>query len=320
MRVVVYGPRRKVGLLEDDRVIDLKAGAAATGLDPRVFGSLRSFINNGARGLDDARDLAHRFAASDDPSITQPVNGIKLHAPYPGARFALAGSNNPDHVANARRNRGQDITAAQVRERTRQGQPDGFWVLGDPVGPDAEVLIPQSADGLFDYEAEVAIVLAKGGKRIAAQDWTDYVWGVTLVIDWCVRSEVLANSRRPFYGHKIFDTSKSVGPWIAIDEVDPAACAVTTHVNGDLRQNFNTYDMIHSYGELLEQVSRDFTMEAGDLLSGGTGPGTAADSTRVTEGEPTPRDLFLKAGDTVTVTGSGLGHLTGHVIGDDHQA
>jgi 2-keto-4-pentenoate hydratase/2-oxohepta-3-ene-1,7-dioic acid hydratase in catechol pathway len=170
-----------------------------------------------------------------------------------------------------------------------------------------------SANGLFDYEGEVAVVLGKGGKRLTADQGEDLVWGTTLVIDWSIRSQTL-ETRLPFYAHKNFDRSKSIGPWIAVNEVDPGNCEVETRVNGRVRQRFNSSAMIYSFGELLEQMSEYLTVLPGDVLSGGTGPGTAVDSTVAGLEGPVPLDLFLKAGDTVEVTSPGLGSLSARVV------
>ncbi|WP_280424604.1 fumarylacetoacetate hydrolase family protein [Nocardia carnea] len=104
---------------------------------------------------------------------------------------------------------------------TRQGDAGGFWSVLPPVGPGAHVEIPSSANGLFDYEAELAVVLSKGSKRIRAEDWRDHISGAVLVIDWSVRADQLADTARPFYGHKVFDGSKSLGPFASASWPDP---------------------------------------------------------------------------------------------------
>lgn len=314
MKFVVFGSAHRVGLLQGDRILDLDRAAAARGGDRQAFASLQHLIESGERGLDTVRKLDESLTGADQPELFADLSTVPLQAPFPGQRFAFAGSNNADHVASARTNRGQDITAEQVREDIRRGKAGGFWVVSSPVGPDADIPIPSSADGLFDYEAEVAIVLGKGGKRISSEDWLDHVWGTVLVIDWSLRADDLAATHQPFYAHKTFDASKSLGPWIAVDEVEPTACEVQTYVNGDLRQDFNTSGMIHTYAELLEQMSQDLTLLPGDLLAGGTGPGTAIDATVVDGPGRISRDLFLKPGDVVSVTATHLGTLTANIV------
>ena len=121
----------------------------------------------------------------------------------------------------------------------------------------------------------------------------------------------------PFYGHKSFDGSKSIGPCIVVGEVDPSNCQVQTLVNGSIRQDFNNGDMIHSYGEILAQVSSDLTLFPGDVLTGGTGPGTAMDTSVPSDDGRTPLDLMLKPGDDVEVRSPGIGSLRGRVASSD---
>ncbi len=106
-----------------------------------------------------------------------------------------------------------------------------------------------------------------------------------------------------------------MGPWVSVDEVNPASCDVTTRVNGEVRQQFNGSEMMHSFGELREQMSEDFTLLSGDVLSGGTGAGTAVDSTVVDNDGRLPFDKFLHDGDTVEVSSPGLGTLNAHIVG-----
>lgn len=316
MKFVVFGPQGRLGVLVGDRVLDLALAAGGdhqessrTADDQAVTGSLLGLIEAGDRGLDLARSLIDKSAGSDRPGLYVDLAQAQLRPPFPGRRFALAGRNHAAHVANAYTNRGQPMTAEQVYTRTRQGPAGGFWAVSAPVGPGAEIETPTSANGLFDFEGEVAVVLGKGGKRIDCRRWADHVWGTTLVIDWSIRSHGEEATRWPFYRQKNFDCSKSIGPWIAVDEVDPACCDVETRVNGQLRQQFNTRDMIHSFGELIEQISQDLTLQPGDVLSGGTGAGTALDSSVPDETGRLGPELFLKPGDRVEVTSAQLGTL-----------
>ena len=319
MKIVVFGKDARLGVVQQDRILGLAAAADAAGLDvastsgAAPFTSLLALIEAGEYGLDLVRRLADDFAGSDQPGLHADLFAEPLHAPFPGRRFAAAGSNHAAHVANARINSGKPADVDEIRATTRQGPGGGFWTVSPPVGDDAEIPVPKKSRGMFDYEGEVAIVLGKGGKGIRAEGWRDHVWGVTLVIDWSIRDGARP-TRMPFYAHKVFDGSKSLGPWIAVDEVDPLACMVETRVNGELRQRFVSGEMIHSYGELLEQISEDFTLLPGDILSGGTGAGTAVDST-VPDGDgQLPLDLFLKPGDRVEVSAPSLGTLRATIV------
>lgn len=324
MKFVVYGEQQKLGLLEGQRVMDLAlAGAACREAFGRSdsewdlpLSSLQRLIESGRRGLDLVGEVAERLRVTDQPGVWSNASEVQLHAPWPGQRFALVGSNNANHVATAFTNMGTPRTVEEVRDSTRKGVPSGFWGMARPVmGPDAQIQIPSRAKGLFDYEGEPAIVLGKQGKDIKAKDIADYIWGVTLIIDWSIREEAWPpKPYPPLMPVKNFDQSKSIGPCIVVDEIDPNDFHIETYVNGQRRQSFDTSEMVFSFGEVLEHFSRDFTFFPGDIIAGGTGAGTAIDQTVPNADGSWPRDLFLKPGDKVEVRAEGIGSIFGQIV------
>jgi 2-keto-4-pentenoate hydratase/2-oxohepta-3-ene-1,7-dioic acid hydratase in catechol pathway len=227
----------------------------------------------------------------------------------------MAGVNYVDHVVDAFAHMGTPLSKADVYANTRKGSPQLFWAVARPVvGCDARIEIPSRANGLFDYEGEAAVVLGRRGKDLKLADCKSFVWGVTQVIDWSVREEGWPpKPPNPFLWTKNFDGSKSIGPCIAVDEIDIQDFQLQTWVSGELRQDHNTRDMIFSFAELLEFASKDLTLYPGDVLSGGTGAGTAVDRTIPNKNGSWPRDGYLKPGDTVEVR-STIGSLVGHVV------
>lgn len=312
MKFVVFGDRRRVGLLADGTVLDLAAAAAGQGLADAPFGSLLELIEAGDRGL----DLVEEVAAAAAAEHRTPVAAAGLKAPWPGGRFALAGTNNADHVATAYTNMGQPTTPAEYRDHARRSPPYAYWAIARPVmGPGDEIQIPDRAAGYFDYEGEPAIVIGRQGKDIAAGDIAAYVWGVTQVIDWSIRDgEWPPLVQGPLMLAKNFDTSKSIGPCIAVREADFGDFTVETIVNGEPRQRFSSKEMIFSFGELLASLSKDLTFYPGDVISAGTGAGTAIDSTRIAADGSIPKDRFLKAGDRVEVRSEAIGSLVGTCV------
>ena len=160
---------------------------------------------------------------------------------------------------------------------------------------------------------EVAVVVGKQGKDIKAADMNDYIWGVTLLSAWSIRMSPEGGPMK-FAMQKNFDTSCCIGPCIVVGEVDALNVDIETLVNGDQRQKYNSGDMAFSYGEYMEYLSRDFTFYPGDILSGGTGAGTAADSSRtMDDGMPAP-ERFLKPGDVVEVRAPAIGTLRNRIV------
>ena len=145
-------------------------------------------------------------------------------------------------------------------------------------------------------------------------DARDLVWGVTLLGDWSIRAPAEPQGPLKFGMAKNFDQSCSLGPCIVVGELDPANVDVETWINGERRQQFNTRDMVFSYWEYIEYLSRDLTLYPGDIISGGTAAGTAADlSPRMADGQFAP-ERFLKAGDVVEIKSPAIGTLQARIV------
>ena len=301
MKIVVFGPEKRVGALAGDAIIDLNRA------DPDLPCNLAAFIAGGAPMLKAAAWAVENAAPLD-------ANGVKLHAPWPGKRIAMVGGNFADHLAGMIANqRGEAINGDMIQtayaEARKKGQW-GFWkVLDEVAGPGDEVPYPRERTRYFDYEGEIAIVIGKRGKNIRAEDVAEYVWGITLANDWSIRDNVGPGGGTSYNLSKTFDFSSSLGPCIAVGEGDFQATDCETRVNGELRQRYNTRDMIFKFGEVLEFLSRGFTFVPGDIISGGTAAGTAADRTRRGPDGVRSTELFLKPGDRVEISSPQIGML-----------
>ena len=97
-------------------------------------------------------------------------------------------------------------------------------------------------------------------------------------------------------------------------EAEPTNIDMETFVNGDCRQRFNTRDMVFTFGEYLEYLSRDFTLYPGDIISGGTAAGTAADSSELLPDGTSAPERFLKPGDVVEMRSPSIGSLRTRVV------
>jgi 2-keto-4-pentenoate hydratase/2-oxohepta-3-ene-1,7-dioic acid hydratase in catechol pathway len=151
-----------------------------------------------------------------------------------------------------------------------------------------------------DYEVELALVIGKGGRDIRREDAYGHIWGYTIINDVTARDRQ-RNHKQWFMG-KALDTFCPMGPWITTaDEVDPENLEVKCWVNGELRQNANTRDLIFDIPTLISTISAGLTLKPGDIIATGTPAGVGL-------GFNPPK--FLKAGDEVSMSITGLGTLT----------
>ncbi len=338
MKIVVFGPEERVGALRGELVVDLTLAYAKFLRERRnerhptplasalVPSDLAMFIEGGAHTLEHAEAaLDHLFGDSHDQLgvrgevLVHKASEVRLHAPRPnGSRVACAGGNFADHLAGMAAMGllpgAGAMSIDQAAARIREAGIWGFWKVGRiTAGPDAEVPYPSRGNRL-DYEGEVAIILGRQATDVPAADARDLVWGVTLLGDWSIRAPREPEGPLKFGMAKNFDQSCSLGPCIVVGELDPSDIDVETWVNGERRQQFNTRDMVFSFGEYIEYLSRDLTLYPGDIISGGTAAGTAANSSpRMADGQFAP-EQFLKAGDAVEIRSPTIGTLRTRIV------
>lgn len=309
MKLVVFGEEKRVGALVGDKIVDLNQ------MNRAIPSQLEAFIASGASALDASQRAIN--GARQDAVVD--AKSAKLHAPWAGKRIAMAGGNYADHLAGMISNHhGTPLTGDAIQAAYAQAREKGQWgfwkVLDELAGPEDEIPYPWERTKYLDYEGEVAIVIGRRGKNIRASQIADYVWGVTLVNDWSIRDNVSPGGGTSYNLSKTFDRSCSMGPCIVLGDIDCQAIDIETSVNGQVRQRYNSKDMIFSFGEILEFLSRGFTFVPGDVISGGTAAGTAADRTkRGPDGARSP-ELFLKPGNVVEVASPQIGLIRNKIV------
>ncbi len=162
--------------------------------------------------------------------------------------------------------------------------------------------LPPNAEQI-DYEAELGIVIGKRAKFVEKDKALDYVLGYCNVNDLSAR-DLQFRTNQWLLG-KCLDDFSPIGPYIVTtDEVgDPNNLNIRCFVNGEVRQNSNTKDMIFNCDEIVSYISQYMTLEPGDVISTGTPSG-------VISGYPEDERVWLKAGDEVTIEIEKLGSLT----------
>lgn len=173
------------------------------------------------------------------------------------------------------------------------------------VGPFDAVRLPGAAiSAQIDYEAELAVVIGTGGRDIARADALRHVFGYTIVNDVTARDVQMRHQQWDL--GKSFDTFCPMGPWIvSADEFDGTRTRVRCWVNGELRQDGATTDLIFDIPTLIETCSRGITLYPGDVIATGTPAGVGMGLTPPT---------FLKSGDVVRIEIDGLGTIENRFV------
>lgn len=222
-----------------------------------------------------------------------PLAKARLLAPIPKpGKITCVGMNYADHA----REQGHEPPQS----------PIFFLKSGNTIsGPGDAIHLPPNSSQV-DYEAEFAVVIGKRGSRIPEEKAYDYVAGYMILHDVSARD--LQFSDGQWYRGKSCDTFAPTGPWIVTrDEIkDPHNLRISLTLNGETMQDSNTSNLIFSVPYLISYLSQSATWEVGDLISTGTPPGVG-----VFRKPP----VFLKAGDTTSVTVEKLGTLTNPVVG-----
>ena len=269
----------RVGIALDEDVVDLAAAA------PYLPHDLLSLLEAGHEAL----EAAHG-AVGSGPRI--PLAQVRLEAPIARPpKFLAVGLNYADHVAES---------GLETPEHPMIFNKQSTCV----VGPDADVHLPR-ASHVLDYEGELGFVIGKRCRHVAREDAADVIAGYTIVNDVTVRDWQL---RVPTWTMgKSFDTHGPIGPWIVTpDELpDPHRLALRTWVNGELRQESNTKELIFDCFALVEHLSTAFTLEPGDVIATGTPSGV---------GIALKPPKLLVAGDVVRIEIEGIGALENPVV------
>ncbi len=274
--------RQHTGVVEGDDLIDLT--------DPVIGlpGDMTALLGLG----DEAWERA--ASASTTSARRCGLEQVELLAPVTLPPKVLAiGMNYRAHVKEM----GHELPARQTwfnKQRTAV------------AGPSADIVIPAVSEQV-DYEGELGVVIRRRAKSVPAARWLEVVAGFTIVNDVSVR-DWQAHSPTFTMG-KSFDTHCPLGPWIVTpDEVgDVRSLSVRTWVNGELRQDASTGDMLFGPDEMIEYLTTVFPLEPGDVLSTGTPSGVGA-------GFTPPR--WLKAGDVVRIEIEGVGVLENRVVSE----
>jgi 2-keto-4-pentenoate hydratase/2-oxohepta-3-ene-1,7-dioic acid hydratase in catechol pathway len=259
-----------------------------TGEDP-VYGIVQGEVDELGIPADDATVVALAgdplYVGMHPTEEQHRLADVRLLAPViPRSKVVGIGRNYAAHAAEL----GHDLP----------GEPLMFLKPNTSVvGPDDPVFYPRQTKDLH-YEGELAVVIGRICRDVAPERVADVVYGYTVGNDVTARD--LQKSDVQFTRAKGFDSFCPLGPWIET-ELDTSALRVQTHLNGDLKQDGSTKDMIFDVATLVSHVSSVMTLLPGDVILTGTPEGVGP----------------MNPGDEVDVTIEGIGTLTNKVVARD---
>jgi 2-keto-4-pentenoate hydratase/2-oxohepta-3-ene-1,7-dioic acid hydratase in catechol pathway len=142
------------------------------------------------------------------------------------------------------------------------------------IGPTDDILCPKFVKQL-DYEGELALTIGRKCKNVSTTEASDYIAGYFVLNDVSARDIQFIDKQ--YTRAKGFDTFGPCGPWLTTSDeiIDPGNLRITTRVNGDIRQDSSTANLVLNVNEIISKLSKVMTLEPGDIISTGTPSGTA---------------------------------------------
>jgi acylpyruvate hydrolase len=265
----------------NDGYVDL---AAATGDESLV--SLDGLIAGGAAAL------AAASSAAEGSGTEFSGKDFAASAPNP-PRILCLGVNYADHAIEG----GREVPT----------WPESFVRGSGSVIGAYDDLVKPALSERFDYEAELAVIIGRGGRYIKAADAMDAIFGYSVMNDGSAREWQRAATQ--WTPGKNFEGTMPIGPEVVTtDEVDVTDLAISSTLNGQIMQSASTADMIVSVARAVEYFSSFTTLRPGDVIATGTPGGVGFARTP---------PVWLLPGDTIEVTVEGIGTITNHVVAEE---
>ena len=299
-------PKPHLGIVQNDLVLDIDLAAhALTLIGPdsmlqlieryeqeqlilkaifdkaagRIFSEVKTFASIGA---------VHNIA---EVQLAAPI-------PRPHKNIMCLGHNYAEHAQESNAARGLSTSAAE---------PVAVFTKAPTSvnGPYSEIIIDPAVSEQVDWEAELAVIIGKGGRHIREEDALSHVFGYTVLNDVSAR-DIQFRHKQYFLG-KSLDGYCPMGPWIiTADEIpDPQQLPIRLKVNGVVKQESNTSQMINSVAQTIALLSTGMTLEPGDIIATGTPSGV---------GFARKPPEFLHAGDVMETEIDGIGVLRNTIV------
>lgn len=277
MRLAVYDDFR-IGLVEEDQLLDITS-ALPPGLDALPAQRMNWLIAHW-------QEMAGPLQQARSQARPVPVSGVRLRPPSPAPLHVFAApANYHKHIG--------ELGDRAVTKKGRSAREQGFFLMapGSLAGAGDRVNLPRGSTRRFDHESELAVIIGRGGRDIPRARAMEHVFGYSCLIDISMRIEPgIGEEERSM--RKSFEGFTPLGPYlVTADEVpEPGRLMNRFRVNGQLRQEASTADMIVDIPELIELISSVLPLTPGDVIATGTPEGV---------GPFVPGDVLHIAIDTV---------------------
>jgi len=255
--------------------------------------SLEGLILRGNNDTQAIERLIQNSTEDEKRKVTIKLSNVKMLAPVPSPpKIICLGLNYRDHAAE--------------QNASLPDEPIIFMKPRTAVIGSEEPIVKPAFVKQLDYEAELAVVIGKRGKNITVEDAKDHIFGYTCFNDVSARD--IQFKDKQWTRGKSFDTFAPMGPCLTTaDQIgDPTNLWIRTRINGELRQNSSTHNMVFNVYQIVHQLSRVMTMEPGDIIATGTPAGVAF--------AMKPKPKFLSPGDVVEIEIENIGKLKNPVI------
>lgn len=289
-------PGVRLGAVRPDGMIDLPALTAGTALAPATA-SLLALIEAGPVSWEHLRQAVDAAASAPRHRL----DDVRWHAPIgrPRKNVMCLGLNYAAHARESALARGREVKLPEA--------PVIFTKAPTTVtGPFDDVPVDRGATSQVDWEVELAVLIGRTGRNIPADRALEHVFGYTALNDVTARD--LQQRHGQFFKGKSLDGFCPMGPVVVTaDEFgDPQAKRLTCKVNGVVKQDGVTSDMIFSVRSIIEWLSRGMTIEAGDIIATGTPDGVGM-------GRTPPE--YLQDGDVIETEVEGIGLMRNRIVG-----
>lgn len=281
--------RETIGILEEANLIGLSYGTTR-----KPIATLYDIIENWP-------NIQNQWIRAP---YTEDYASVELLAPLTGRDILAVGKNYAEHAKEFNSSGFDSSDKVDI-----PSHPVIFSKRATSIVPTKTVMFPHPlTTASLDYEGELGVILGpRPGFQVSISDAWKYVWGYTIINDMTARER--QRDHKQFMIGKSPDTFCPIGPIVVTaDELDGTNLDLTTHVNGELRQSANTSTLIFDIPTLVETCSAMMTIQPGDCIATGTPAGV---------GIGMKPNVFLRTGDVVKVSISGIGSIENAIGGEE---